>query len=108
MAQNRIINTMDFFHKNKNIILILVLLACGFYFYSTYFKPDSQIVVTPDDLTAQAVGAEVIELQSKITSVNLKQGLFTSSLYNKLIDFSVPILEQPRGRSNPFSPVGFD
>ncbi len=98
---------MDFFHKNQKMILVVVLLACGFYFYSTYFKSDAALVVTQNDITAQQVGAEVIELQNRISSVNLRQGLFTSSLYNKLIDFSVPILEQPRGRINPFGPIVF-
>ena len=99
---------MDFFQKNQKVILAIVLLGGAFYAYSAFFKPNSTLVVTPDDLTAQAVGAEVIDLQNKITSVKLKQGLFTSTLYNKLIDFSKPILEQPTGRTNPYSPIGLD
>jgi hypothetical protein len=99
---------MDFFHKNQTVILVIVLLGGAFYAYSAFFKVDSTMVVTPDDLTAQAVGAEVIDLQNRISSVRLKQSIFDSTLFNRLMDFSQPIPEQPTGRTNPYSPIGFD
>ncbi len=99
---------MDFFHKNQKIILLLVLVAGGLYVYTTFFKSDAASVITQDDITAQQVGAEVIELQNRINSVKLRQELFSSSLYKELVDLSKPILEQPIGRPNPFNLVGFD
>lgn len=99
---------MEFFHKNQKMILVVVLIGAAFYFYTTLFKTDGVAVVTPQDLTAQQVGASVLELSSKLKKVDLDQGLFTQSLYKKLVDFSTPIPDQQPGRSNPFNVIGLD
>lgn len=99
---------MEFFHKNQKMILGIVLIVAVFYFYTIFFKTDGLAVVTPQDLTAQQVGASVLELSSKLKKVDLDQSLFTQPLYKKLVDFSAPIPDQQPGRSNPFNVIGLD
>lgn len=48
---------------------------------------------------------------SQVKSINLDTTIFSSKSYQKLVDFSLPIiLEDPRivGRPNPFAPLGSD
>ncbi len=98
---------MEFFHKNQKMILVVVLLGAGLYFYMTFFKPDGA-AVAPQDATAEEVGAEVLALYNSLQSVVLDQGIFNYSLYKNLIDFSTPIPYQAPGRRNPFNPIGQD
>jgi hypothetical protein len=97
---------MDFFHKNQKLILGVVLVGSGIYFYLTYFKPEATVV--SQDVAAAEVGNEVLSLYNKLNSVTLDQSIFSYSLYKRLIDFSRPIPQQVPGRSNPFAPIGLD
>ena len=39
-------------------------------------------------------------------SLNLDDSLFKDPIFNNLSDFSIPLIPQEVGRSNPFSPIG--
>ena len=99
---------MELFHKYQKIILVVVLLGSGFYFYTTYFNSEGGATPIPQDANAEQVGNEVLALYNSLQSVTLDQGIFNYSLYKNLIDFSTPVPYQTPGRSNPFNIIGQD
>lgn len=50
--------------------------------------------------------AEFLRILRSLQGVDLDGSLFTRQAFISLVDFSVPISEQPRGIVNPFLPVG--
>lgn len=96
---------METLKKNKITIITIILLALGFWVYSNYLKPDDSV---PTDVSAQAVGSDVLALSQSLQSVTLDQTLFSSPLYRNLVDFSPTLPNQPVGRVNPFAPIGQD
>lgn len=53
-------------------------------------------------------GEEILILADKLETVEINTELFTSPLFTSLVDISVPITEEPKGRPNPFAPIGND
>lgn len=92
--------------KNKNLIIAIVVILLAFWAYNTFFK--SEGLVTSDNIAADEVGSDVLDLSASLQSVTLDQSLFASPLYKHLIDFSLPIPSQPSGRVNPFDIIGRD
>ncbi len=94
---------MNTLKKYKGIMfaLVIFLLAMGVY---KMFSTNTEI--TEGNLVAQSIGADIIELNSRIERVNLDPALFSSALYKSLVDFSAVIPTQPIGRPNPFDLVG--
>ena len=83
--------------------MMLILMVCGFYFYKTYFTNET---ILEQNVKVEQLGNRVLDLNNKLQSVRLDQGLFSYPLYNDLVDFSKPIPSIPFGRQNPFSEVG--
>jgi hypothetical protein len=94
---------MKFLKNNKGIVMAIIvfLLAIGAY---KLFMTNSDI--TESSLSAENIGADIIELNASIERVNLDPALFASSAYRRLVDFSVTIPSQPIGRPNPFDLLG--
>lgn len=95
---------MNFYRKNKNIILSAFLFMAALWAYSTFFKSSDVGVTT--DAAAQKVGGDVLDLYASLQSVTLDQTLFSTALYRNLSDFSTDIPLQPTGRANPFDVIG--
>ena len=88
-------------YKGIMVAIVIFLLAMGIY---KMFTANTEI--TEGNLVAQSIGADIIELNSRIERVNLDPALFSSALYKSLVDFSAAIPIQPIGRINPFDLVG--
>ncbi|MBX4195666.1 hypothetical protein KW796_01765 [Candidatus Parcubacteria bacterium] len=97
---------ITFLKNNMALIVVAILFIIGIYVYSSFRSPAS--VSTTRDISAQAVGSDVLNLYSSIQSVSLNQSLFSSPLYKRLVDFSTPIPNQLPGRNNPFDSIGRD
>ena len=103
--------------KYKGLIIGIVALVLLFLGYSQFIAKktgtsDSALVPvqTASNSTNQNSGAGrefVIQLLA-IQSIHFNTDLFGDPAYTNLHDFSRPILDQPKGRPNPFAPIGDD
>lgn len=98
---------MNLFTKYKNVITVVVLLAVGFFVYSSFFKPDATSTLTAADVNpAQtAVEQELIALLLELRSIRLDLSLFDDPAFQSLSDFSQELVSEPVGRPNPFLPL---
>lgn len=99
------------FKSNKTILIALLIIA-AFVGYRYMFKKDNP---NNSDLVAEtgqgqngqsAVGKDLMITISKLKSLTLDETFFNDPIFKSLNDFSVPIIPQEVGRSNPFSPIG--
>lgn len=96
---------MEFLIKNKGMIGGVLLFVIVFFIYSIFNSsaPDS---LTPAPKTP--IGADLLKISTELSAATLSQELFSNPSYRILTDFSIPLLEQPVGRSNPFDIIGRD
>jgi len=96
----------------KKIIFIIILVLAGLVVYNTFFKPDLNTpLVTSDAASATgklAVENEIITLLGDLHSIELDDTIFHDNAFTSLQDFSLPVEDEPKGRSNPFAPIGLD
>ena len=96
--------------KTKNIIIIIVLVIAVFIAYSVLFKKDkgadlliSQSVSGVD--AESTVVREFLALLNTLNNLSLDTSIFRDSVFNSLRDESVQLIDEPRGRRNPFAPL---
>jgi len=97
--------------KHKKIIIASILIVIAFFIYSAYFKPsqDSGLVMVNNQTATQfAAGKEVLTLLIDLKSIKLDGNIFNNKIFKSLEDFSLPIDPEPKGRINPFAPIGVD
>ncbi|MSR78528.1 MAG: hypothetical protein EXS59_00035 [Candidatus Taylorbacteria bacterium] len=115
---------MEFFEKNKKIILIVGILAIVLIGYLIFFSGDSSSpsVVAYDPSAGGLVsdvsasigsdvgGRELLSILSRLKSISLDSSIFSDEAFKSLDDKSRPIDAQPfgktLGRRNPFSDFG--
>ena len=92
--------------ENINIIVGVSFFIVAMFIYSMFFKTEDTII--PDETIASGIGEDLIRMHTELERVNFDQSLFSSPIYQGLIDFTVPIPQQPTGRPNPFDAIGRD
>ncbi len=86
------------------IVLVLVLGALGYFFYSG--RNDSSVgLIVNNQNNNDVLGKDLLAALGKINAIQLDNSIFQSPVYGSLSDFSVEIVPQPVGRDNPFSPL---
>ena len=99
-----------FFLKYKKIIIGLVAVIVLFVLYSMFFAEEPQgeelLVSSNQTVQAQIVGNEIVAALNQIQTLKLSRDIFEDPVFRSLIDRSIPIPEEPVGKSNPFSPIG--
>lgn len=50
--------------------------------------------------------AKVVEMLARLSSLKLDRAFFDSALFRSLQDFGVDVVAEPKGRPNPFAPIG--
>lgn len=96
---------MNSFKKYQTTILVVILLIGAFYVYRTFFGGSTTVAV---DQNAQQIGTDVLNLKQKLEDASFDKTLFSSPVFQSLVDFSTTIPSQPQGRSNPFDVIGRD
>jgi len=94
---------MNFIKNNKGIIISLAIFIVAIMGYKLFF---TNIELIDNAQVSQSIGADIIDLNSRIERVNLDPALFASATYRSLIDFTASIPVQPVGRKNPFDLIG--
>lgn len=94
----------------QKFIAILVALSIVIWLgYGLYNAPSTTKI--PDQgalLETDGVSQEILGLVDKLTNTSIDQSIFSSPLFTKLIDISVAIIPEVKGRPNPFAPIGTD
>ncbi len=61
---------------------------------------------TPDGLTmtsqGDAVGQEITGLINKLENISIDKSVFTSTVFQSLVDYSVVLSTEEQGKTNPF------
>ena len=91
-------------------LVVLFLAVAGYQFF---IKPDpvaktaspSGIVTENFDGAAGADNQEFLRVLKNLESVTLDGSILSSEAFTSLVDFSVQISDQPKGRINPFKPI---
>jgi len=101
---------IDTLKKYKKTLIIIGVIIASFIVYSAFLKPDNTeegIVSSGPDQQPKA-GREILSLLVDLKEIDLNAELFQSNSFRNLNDFSTPIPPEPKGRPNPFAPIGQD
>lgn len=96
--------------KIKKIIIAVVVIGIIFIVYSIFFKGDPEIEALLKNegqiSTADVLGADIIKAINEISSLDLDRSIFNDPVLKSLVDHSTEIQPEPKGRKNPFAPIG--
>lgn len=87
------------------IIVILIAVAIGAYVYFTRGE-GGEAVLEREVKTDEAVGKDLLLSLMKLKAIKLDSDIFKDPVFLSLDDFTIELLAQPVGRSNPFLPLG--
>ena len=99
----------DLIQKLKIPAIVIVVIIIIFFVYTTYFSQSSSstdLQVSTSQTSAQ--DQNFLNLLLQIKNINIDTTLFQNSAFISLQDDTLPILDQPYGRPNPFAPIGQD
>ena len=103
---------MEFIKKSLRFIIIIGLLSAAAYFgYQTFLKtePASDLVTVAAPSAAQIkAGRDFLVTLNNLKAIQLNPAIFSERTFAALKDISVTLPEEPKGRPNPFSPIGND
>lgn len=96
--------------KYKKVIVALVIIGGLFFAYNVFFVTndvDTTLLRSSGSTTnAELLGADIIKAINQIDSLDLDRSVFDDPVFNALIDRGEELNEEPRGRTNPFAPIG--
>jgi len=96
--------------KYKKIIIIAIIIFASFFVYNSYFKSSSSSLIEVENRARGKLdaGREILALLVDLKSIKLDGSIFDQKSFKTLEDFSLPIDPEPKGRVNPFAPIGVD
>lgn len=97
-------------NPTKKIIIIaasaLIVLAALYFFVFRKSPPPVSFDQFGNPIEAQAVGQDLVDLLNQLQNVKLDDSIFRKQAFINLTDYSVTLPNLPRGRNNPFDPIG--
>ena len=112
---------MDFFRKNKNIVIglgVLILVFGGFFVWkSMNTSPNDSTASTlsfndstlPGSFSeASLAGQQILSLLNQLRQLNINGDIFKDPVFTSLVDYSIATTSEPRGRPDPFEPLPFE
>ena len=95
--------------KNNIIIAIiaLILLSAGGFYYISRDKVDENDLLVSES-AEQSVDRELLASLLELKSLKFNPVFLESTTFKNLKDFSREIPDEPKGRPNPFAPIGTD
>jgi hypothetical protein len=101
---------METLKKNKNSIILLVILIAGFVYYKYFFKADEPLITAENSSSVQIIGQELISEINRLNALkrvgDSYKTLLTDQSFLSLNDIQVNVQSKPIGRSNPFLSTG--
>jgi hypothetical protein len=99
--------------KLKKIIIAILVLIVLFVVYAIFIKADPKnppliagTSTVQGSEEAKVLGSQISQALLRIEQIKLDKSIFESKIFQTLKDRSVPIEDEPMGRSNPFAPLG--
>jgi hypothetical protein len=87
-------------------VLVVALVYGGYQFFVKPNLKDVDLISVSGPVVGTEVQGETLQLLQVLRSIKLDATVFESKTFRSLEDFSVPLREEPKSRSNPFAPVG--
>ncbi len=101
---------METLKKNKNILIVVALVAVCFLLYVYVFKKEEPLTTTESSSSAQLIGQELVSEINRLKSLKKLNDsyveLFNNPAFISLRDIEVSVQSKPIGRQNPFLPTG--
>lgn len=102
--------------KNKRTIIVGGIIVFAIFVYMHAFQNETQAqepLVAPDAAAPSGAGnsqkgREILALLAELKSVRLDESIFSDPMFQSLLDTSVELNPEPKGRPNPFAPLGKD
>lgn len=97
---------MTSFVKN-GLTLIGLIIVGGLGYYLFVIQADSDISLDSENAlgSAQIASERFLRELDEIKTFELSNEIFTDQRFRSFVDFTLPVSEQPIGRTNPFAPV---
>jgi len=93
----------------QKIILSVVILAIfGYVVFNTLTSIEVPVSSDGTPIVTDLVGQDILILADKLETINIDRAIFSSPLFKSLKDNSVVVVEEQKGRVNPFSQIGVD
>ena len=86
------------------VILVAVLLVVYIGYGLVTSTPDASAVDPNADTSSQ----DILSLVDRLSKISIDQSVFSSPTFTSLVDFSVGIINEDKGRPNPFAPIGVE
>lgn len=92
----------NFFVKNKAGLTVVIVIILGIFIYGYFFKgtPSTETIAQP------LTGEQLLDSLDTLRNINIDDTLLKSDTFSKLEDYTTQVVSQPRGRTNPFAPIG--
>ncbi len=93
--------------KNKLVIIALVVVIGFVGWYTLTGNTNSTDLLVTEDLTTPTSDSDrdLVATLLELRAVSLSSTIFMDPAFRSLVDFGIEIVEEPRGRSNPFAPL---
>ncbi len=82
------------------------------HFFQNGAQAQTEPLVVPDEVSAEGgsnqKGREILALLDDLKKIRLDENVFSDPVFQSLKDLSVVLMVEPRGRPNPFAPIGKD
>ena len=95
--------------KSKNVLaLVLILLALAVMTYFYFRSSDTEVINLDQSADTGPLGQDILILAEKLNTLSIDASVFSSALFTTLVDWSLPLLSESQGRTNPFALIGTD
>jgi hypothetical protein len=99
------------FSKYKTILIWVGVIVILFFAYSYFFVKKDTTASGPSVLVVNKASVSdeernMLQLLADMQSIRLDTSILQDNAFLNLQDFSVPLQDEPRGRTNPFAPIG--
>ena len=90
------------------VLLVAALLGAGALAYTLLRSSDATELVSGEsqDPVVAKQSAEILTLLHALKRLSFNEALFNDPRFRSLVDFSVELTPEPKGRRNPFVPFG--
>ncbi len=96
-------------NTQKMFIIAIVLFFLGVVGYKLFTAtPEAPVAVDISTSNTEIAGQDILTLVEKLKTISIDEGLFSSSLFNNLKDYSLELIPELPGRINPFALIGSD
>jgi hypothetical protein len=100
---------------NNKRIIIWAVIAFAVFIYANVSQKETQAqesLLVPDTASSggggNVKGREILALLADMKKIKLDESIFSDPAFQSLQDLSIELVPEPKGRPNPFAPLGRD